>query len=236
MSYCVNCGVELDVSLNKCPLCETKVFNPQNMVELDYKDTSTFPERRGEVEKTGKRDSVVFVTVLALTVGITCGLLNRLVYNSLWWSLPVIGVCLMLWIFFVAAVFSDKITIYAMFLMDAAAIGSYLYLISRMTETGLWFVQIALPILTVVFFLTELFTLLSRKLPFSLLVGTLYSFVSIAGICVTIEMVTDLYYVDNVSLSWSAIVLTVCAIISVILVMMLMMRRLRNSISKRLHF
>ncbi|MCM1184192.1 MAG: DUF6320 domain-containing protein [Roseburia sp.] len=236
MSYCVNCGVELDASLNKCPLCGTKVCNPQNMPEPDLGEAPTFPERRGEVERTGKRDSIVFVTVLTLTISVTCGLLNGLVYNSLRWSVPVIGVCLMLWIFFMAAVFSDKITVYVMLLMDAAAIGGYLYLISGLTDTGAWFDRIALPILAVVLFLTELFTLLGRRLPFSLLVGTLYSFVSIAGVCVTIEVVTDLYRADGVGLSWSAIVLTVCAIISVILIMMLMMRRLRNSISRRLYF
>lgn len=58
----------------------------------------------------------------------------------------------------------------------------------------------------------------------------------VAGVCVTIEIVIDLYIMGIVHLSWSAIVLTVCAIISVGLVMMLMMRRLRNNISRRLHF
>ena len=29
MSYCVNCGVELDASAKKCPLCDTPVYNPK---------------------------------------------------------------------------------------------------------------------------------------------------------------------------------------------------------------
>lgn len=28
MSYCVNCGVELDASASECPLCNTPVINP----------------------------------------------------------------------------------------------------------------------------------------------------------------------------------------------------------------
>lgn len=28
MSYCVNCGVELDSAAKKCALCETPVINP----------------------------------------------------------------------------------------------------------------------------------------------------------------------------------------------------------------
>ena len=123
-----------------------------------------------------------------------------------------------------------------MLLSDAGAIAIYLYLISRLTETKEWLTEIGLPILGITFLLLELFTFLGKKLPFSLLVGTLYFFLMVAGVCVTIEIVIDLYIMGIVHLSWSAIVLTVCAIISVGLVMMLMMRRLRNNISRRLHF
>ncbi len=28
MAYCVNCGVELEASLEKCPLCNTPVYHP----------------------------------------------------------------------------------------------------------------------------------------------------------------------------------------------------------------
>ena len=236
MSYCVNCGVELDSSLNKCPLCGTIVYNPKQYTTADSVQESTFPKRTGEVEKVNRRDSVIFVTILLLTITVTCGLLNGLVYDKIWWSAPVNGVCMILWIFFIAAILIDKITIYGMLLSDAGAIAIYLYLISRLTETKEWLTEIGLPILGITFLLLELFTFLGKKLPFSLLVGTLYFFLMVAGVCVTIEIVIDLYIIGIVHLSWSAIVLTVCAIISVGLVMMLMMRRLRNNISRRLHF
>ena len=29
MSYCVNCGVELDATASFCPLCHTPVLNPE---------------------------------------------------------------------------------------------------------------------------------------------------------------------------------------------------------------
>ena len=39
MSYCVNCGVELDGSLQACPLCNTQVINPKGVyvVGNDYR-------------------------------------------------------------------------------------------------------------------------------------------------------------------------------------------------------
>ncbi len=36
MSYCVNCGVKLKKSEKVCPLCNTKVINP-NIINDDYK-------------------------------------------------------------------------------------------------------------------------------------------------------------------------------------------------------
>ena len=33
MSYCVNCGVELDNSAKKCALCATPVVNPNALVK-----------------------------------------------------------------------------------------------------------------------------------------------------------------------------------------------------------
>ena len=69
MSYCVNCGVELDSSLNKCPLCGTIVYNPKQYTTADSVQESTFPKRTGEVEKVNRRDSVIFVTILLLYIG-----------------------------------------------------------------------------------------------------------------------------------------------------------------------
>ena len=54
MSYCVNCGVELESSLVSCPLCNTPVINPN---ELPYvKKPSPYPEEMGQVEVVKRKD------------------------------------------------------------------------------------------------------------------------------------------------------------------------------------
>lgn len=35
MSYCVNCGVELDATAKKCALCDTPAYNPLQKEEKD---------------------------------------------------------------------------------------------------------------------------------------------------------------------------------------------------------
>lgn len=234
MSYCVNCGVELDSTLKKCPLCETIVYHSEKTGITSQEQT--FPKKKGEVEPVSKKEGIIFVSVLLLTIAVTCALLNILVYNSNWWSVPVDGICITLWVFFMTAIFCEKITVYGMLFLDAIAIGNYLFMISLITSTDRWLIMIGLPILVVTFVLLELSVLLSKKLPSSLLTGTLYFFITIAGVCVTIEAAIDNYLRETIRLGWSAIVVTVCAIIAVFIILVLMMGRLRNSIRRRFHF
>jgi len=52
MSYCVNCGVELDASATKCPLCDTPVYNPK--APEPATQPSPFPKEKGQVEVVEK--------------------------------------------------------------------------------------------------------------------------------------------------------------------------------------
>ena len=49
MSYCVNCGVELDASLESCPLCHTPVINLSDLQK--FKKTTPYPTQTGQVDK-----------------------------------------------------------------------------------------------------------------------------------------------------------------------------------------
>ena len=60
MSYCVNCGVELDRSAKACPLCNTPVINPN---ELQRKEQKTpFPQEKGQVETVNKKDMGILIS------------------------------------------------------------------------------------------------------------------------------------------------------------------------------
>ena len=75
MSYCVNCGVELEQSLGQCPLCNTPVINPREAVC----NKSPFPEEKGQVEVVKRKDMSILLTTVMVSTSIVCGLLNVLV-------------------------------------------------------------------------------------------------------------------------------------------------------------
>lgn len=233
MSYCVNCGVELDQALKTCPLCQTKVYHPGRMENIV---AETFPEKRGEVEKESHKEIIILISVTLLAVMLTCGLLNRLVYDISLWSVPVISMCIIVWAFFMGIVLMKKITVYGMLVVDAVAVMLGLYLLTFLNANDQWYLGIGMPIVCAILFILELFALLAKILPYNMLVGTLYFFLTVAAICTSIEGIIDYYYTSGIHLSWSAIVLSVCTTISTALIAIMMMSRLRNAIRKRLHF
>lgn len=234
MSYCVNCGVELETSLKECPLCNTPVINPK-LIAQDS-EVQPYPNRRGQVETVKRKDLGILLSLVLSATGITCVLLNLLVFTVHPWSVLVVGICICLFFFVSPAVIYTKSPIYLSLLADGLAVGIYLYLITFLTPTSAWFWQLGLPIVISVMILIELFTLLLRKLPFTILSGSLCFFIEVPVLCMTLELLIRRFCQDPYRITWSAVVLTVCAIIDIALVTILAKKRLRNEVRRRLHF
>ena len=234
MSYCVNCGVELESSLQECPLCHTPVINPKETGrEIP---PSPYPTDKGQVEVVKRKDLGILLSVVLTATGVTCLLLNLLVFGQSLWSLLVIGICICLFVFTFPAVYYSKMPIYVSLLADGIAVAVYLYMIAYLTPSTDWFWQLGLPIVMLVTLCMEIFTFLLKKIPFSVLSGALCLFIEIPLFCAALELMIRRMLLDPLRLTWSAVVLTVCAIIDVALITILVKKRLRNEVRRRLHF
>ena len=63
-----------------------------------------------------------------------------------------------------------------------------------------------------------------------------YLFAEVAVLCVSIELLIRRFLAEPYMLTWSAVVLTACAVIIVALITMLSRKRLRGAVRRRLHF
>lgn len=234
MSYCVHCGVELDSSLKKCPLCNTPVLDPHNIPWFEA--TSPYPAKKGKVEPVRKKDAAIFVSVLLLTISITCGILNWLVFSRALWSLLVIGFCLVLWVFCIPFIFYQKLPPCLAVLLDGLAVSFYLYLISRLTGSADWLFYLGLPIVALFTVLFEVFMLFILKVNHSFFAVTLYIFSLISLSCIGIELLCRNFLGDPLRITWSAIVLTVCVVFIIAIVTILLLPRVREEARRRLHF
>ena len=234
MSYCVNCGVELESSLKQCPLCHTPVINPREL----NKETppSPYPTDKGQVEVVKRKDLGILISVVLTATSMTCLLLNLLVFNAHLWSLIVIGCCLCLFVFTCPAIFYSKMPISLTLLADSASVAIYLFLITFTTRSDAWFWELGLPIVVLLMICAEVFPLLAKFISFTVLSCALVLFVEIPTFCVALELLIRHMLEKPYRITWSAVVLTVCVIIVIALITILAKKRLRNEVRRRLHF
>lgn len=234
MSYCVNCGVKLEPSLERCPLCNTPVINPNEIAHTH--SVPPFPKEKGQVETVKRRDFAILLSVSLSAAAIVCGLLNLLVFRGNLWSLYVIGACVLIWVLAIPAVIYTRLPIYFSLLFDGLALGLYQYMISFNTPDHEWFFQLALPVTALLTIAAILFALLMRRVSSAFLMTGLYFFVEAALLCIGIELLIDHFLGNACHLTWSAVVLAICGVIVIALVTILSRARLRNAVRRRLHF
>lgn len=234
MSYCVNCGVELDNTARSCPLCHTEIYNPKQPIDLA--SPTPYPRKKGELEVFKKRDSAIVTSVVLGSTALSCGLLNLFVFHNGRWSLYVIGACLLLWIFCIPILIYSKLPIYISIFLDGIAAAMYCGIIAFQYPGKNWYQNLAIPIILLTTFLIELFAVYLKMFKNSILSRACLFFAEIAILCSGIEIFIDLYFKHKISLSWSAVVLTCCSIIVVTLATIIKQTRLRNEVRRRAHF
>lgn len=125
MSYCVNCGVELDNSAKKCALCSTPVYNPNSEQpaesEKPFSDNLQFPKA------IKKRFFAFVVSVAMLVPNIVMFFLNVFFIKGSFWSIYVFSSCLLAWVIFVFPFFMKKQKPYLMWAFDTLAVSVYSY-------------------------------------------------------------------------------------------------------------
>lgn len=234
MSYCVNCGVELETTIEECPLCNTPVVNPSILIKSIEK--SPFPKESGQVDVVKRKDLAILLTTVLVATALGCGLLNLFVFSSSSWSLSIIGICILIWVFAIPAVIYTKISIYSSIILDGIFVMGYLFLLTLMTKHNNWYFSLALPIVTITTILIILLIFLLKHFHIFILNTALYIFAELGILCVCIELFIKRFLHQDYALSWSAVVLVVCSIIVAALITLIAKKRLRNEVRRRLHF
>ena len=146
MSYCVNCGVELDSAAKKCALCETPVINPN--IKNEEKQEPVFSDEAFEIPEGKKKK---FFASLATTIiaipQIVCLLINLFIYKGSWWSLHVVGAGCLVWVIFVLPFFLKKMRAYLMWAFDTLAVAIHTFIVMTLTGTLSYYLKGTLPII-----------------------------------------------------------------------------------------
>lgn len=233
MSYCVNCGVELEKTTPSCPLCHTAVQNP--LEPVDRKSPRPYPVTKGNIDPVKRSDTAILMSVILIATAAASGLLNLFVFQTGLWSLYIIGACILLWIFFIPILLYSRLSIYLTILFDGIAIALYCGIIYFQYPVNYWFFCLALPIIVFVTILILIFTLVIRFFRTSILSTAILIFSEISALTVGVELLIRNFLEHGFYITWSAVVLTSCIVIDIMLITILKRKRLRNEVRRRMH-
>ncbi len=234
MSYCVNCGVELDKSAVACPLCNTKIYHPGQPVSKDA--VPPYATVKGYTEPVKAKEFTILMTIILITTSLVCVFLNLFTIQIGRWSAYVVGICTAFWVFFLPLFFPQKTNIYVNVGLDGVMVALFLAIVSWLHPGNRWYFDIALPIIGMATVLLEVIFFFAIHLKSSMLIKTVIFVASIAAFCMVTEMVIDLHYNNYFYLRWSAVVAICALVIDIILMTIYLRSGLRAEIRRRMHF
>ncbi len=235
MSYCVNCGVELDQSLKHCPLCSTPVINPNDM-----KDNTvllpTYPiENVSMIVHKIRFLSATLVSAVLLTALILCPLCDYIIYDTLTWSRYVIPSVIFVWCCSIPPILIRHNKLVTSILIDFIAIVIYLPVMNMLTVPDRdWFMEIALPILAYLFLSFILLDFLSHLPKKNILYLISLGIFLIGFLCVMIEYVILKFINKNIDFIWSLPALISCMSVAVLLIIISRLSKV-SSVRKHMH-
>ena len=236
MSYCVNCGVELQKSEPRCPLCGTEVINPNEPRE--EKPARPYPSHVEHLDKTVDRRYIAsFISLLMLIPLFTVMLANVLVSGKLSWSYYVLGGELVAFTVFLLPMIARMPKILYV-VIDAAAVGVLLLLIQVIAQGDWgWLLLLGLPITALAALMSWFFAVMAGpnfKLP--ILVRFTFGLVCIGLLVVSIEFLINLYQHVLAWPTWSLYVLFPCLVLASSLLLLNRRARVKEEIKKRFYF
>ena len=234
MSYCVNCGVELESGQKHCPLCGVRVVNPAQKEKPQ--EEMTFPQQKDELQKKDRLFWLKFISIIFTALILTCVLANLLYDGRLSWSIYVIGGAFMLWVFSTSPLYFSKFNLKKMLAADMAAIFIGLSLIEYQAPGSGWVLFVALPLIlycTLVWLLIIYFAKIKLITGLGISAGLL---ISVALMMPLLETLLDLYFKHTVTLFWSWFITAPCLTVSALLILLNKNKSFKEEMSRRLHF
>jgi hypothetical protein len=234
MSYCVNCGVELDPSLKKCPLCKVPVINPAEKAEETA--VNTYPSQRDmNVPSINKTMWVKLLSIILVTPAAICLLTNLLYNGTVSWSLYAVGGIVVAWVIGVSPFLFKKPAAIKWIIFDVIAVLAYLKLIEFSAANNTWFLPAALPIVLGMAVLTLIITILIQRKVLRELYIAAAIFLAIGILLVGVEIVLDLYLTGKLSVEWSLFAAVSCLAMTIVFVILERQKRIKDQMKRRFH-
>ena len=140
--YCVNCGVRLADTEEKCPLCGVAAWHPE--IRPGSGERLYPPERYPEPKVSPKVAQIIITAMFLLAFFIT-GLCDLQLGGGITWSGYVMGALALSYVIVILPLWFKKAEAIVFVTLDFVAAALYRLYISLVTRCG-WFLSFALPV------------------------------------------------------------------------------------------
>lgn len=236
MSYCVNCGVELDDSAKKCALCGTAVINPNKTNVKTEETVAPFSKDSYVPAPVNRRFIAFIVSVIFVVPNLVCFLTNAIFNQGTYWSSYVNSTSALLWILFVFPFLLKKINPYVLWAVDTlAAVGfvSFIKLMLKGTAGAEIFFSCALPVIITQSFFALVFMLWLRKKNRHWVLKSIAALSDIGISCVIIFAFLDHVLKFGFLIYIGFIIFISCAVLIAFLVFCYVNKKVRKILQKK---
>jgi hypothetical protein len=204
MSYCTNCGVELDMDLTTCPLCGFTVGKAQITTPADHSEF--YPSDIILLHKKETRRHIWELSgIISFSGVVVCTIVDLVIHKSLLWSLFADTSIVALWICLTLILLAFK-KYFLIIPGMLVTILSVLFLFDLFSPPVNWFYGIGLPVTISLFVAVSIIVLLWKVAHFRGFNILAIAFFVLSGFCVVSEVFIDKYLSHKVDIRWSAIV------------------------------
>lgn len=231
--YCMQCGVELQKGVSKCPLCGLRVYHPDLISEAP--EERPYPPFEDSTEHVSRGGLLLILTFLFALPVIVCLMVDLKLSGSVTWSgyaaagvlALYIALCLPLW-------FSRRNPVVLFPITMAAGLCVSLYVCLK--TGGHWFLPFAFPIGGALCILVETVIVLLRYTVGERRHRVLYilggASIALGGFCVLVEFLLHITF-DIPMYWWSLYPLVVLALVGLLMIVIAISAPLRESLHKR---
>lgn len=229
MSYCVNCGVELEKGCPECPLCDTPVVNPREKNVSAEK--SVYPENINIPKSLSKKYWVFVISLVMLIPNLVLIILNTLIFDS-WVVKYIVGGFCVAWIWFLFPFLWKKQIPVISLGIDAIALLVYLNMFRVYGDDNGWFNSIVLPVVIALWAICNLFIFWLKK-PRSKSLIAIAVLGAINVMSFIIEICMNMFYYGKLQFVISLVVTACCVSLMIFFAVLEKSRRLKAWVSRK---
>lgn len=229
MSYCVNCGVELEKGCPECPLCDTPVINPRE--KTSENDKFVYPETIIIPKSLSKKYWVFLISMIMLIPNMVMLILNAFIFEN--HVVPFIsGGFAVAWIWFLFPLLWKKIMPMLILGIDAIALLTYLYAFEAFVGSSGWFAFVALPVVIILWALGNGFILLFKKtkrksIRTAAVLGAINIISFVAEIC------ASTFFLGKLQITISLVITACCLSLMIFFIVLAKSKRLDAWVSRK---